>query len=375
MTPPPSDVSLGQEAATAPVAIGDLPRAAATLPATEKLDFRVFWYVVAESEELKSSVLGRKVLDERIAVFRDHTGRAVALQDRCLHRSAPLSKGWVEGGRLRCCYHGWVYDGSGRVVEVPSLAGDSDAIGECSARAYAVCERDGYVYVRLSDERVGEFEPFAMPYFGVKGWRHVRLVNHFNNNVTNCVENFVDIPHTAYVHARIFRSKRNEKLRAHVERKAGSVTVTYGNETRNLGLFSWFLNGSGHEITHRDAFHMPNVTCVEYVFDRRRHFIITSQSVPLSECETLVYTDLTYDYGPWNAIAGYFVKRVAQKIIDQDVEILAQQMDVIKKHGAHFAQTPADLIHVFIESIRREIQMGEDPRLLPEQSRDIEFWV
>ena len=40
----------------------------------------------------------------------------------------------------------------------------------------------------------------------------------FPNNVTNCVEDFVDIPHTAFVHPRIFRVRKDEKLTANVQR-------------------------------------------------------------------------------------------------------------------------------------------------------------
>lgn len=339
------------------------------------MDFRTFWYILAESRELKpNTVLGRKILDERIAVFRDEHNRVAAFQDRCLHRAGPLSRGRVVKGRLHCPYHGWTYEGTGRVVDIPSLGPHPEQIGQRAAKSYAIREIDGYVYVCLS-ENDSEFAPFRMPHYGEKGWRTIRLTNRFRNTVTNCAENFVDIPHTAYVHAGIFRSRKNEKLIASIVRKEGAVTATYRRERANLGIFSWFLNPSGREIVHTDSFYMPNVTCVEYIFGPRRHFIITSQSVPSADDDTLVYTDLTFNYGIWNWIAPFFVKRQGQKIIDQDVEILDLQMDVIKRYGEQFSNTPADLIHVFIESIRKDLELGRDPRLLPEQSREVEFWV
>lgn len=157
--------------------------------------------------------------------------------------------------------------------------------------------------------------------------------------------------------------------------RVGSVLVSYRGEKANLGTFSWLLNPSGGEIGHTDSFHMPNVTSVEYRFGPRRSFCITSQSVPMSDEETLVYTDLSYDYGIFNPVAGYFVRREGQKVIDQDIEILARQMKTIKRFGTKFTHTPADVIHVFIESIRNELEQGRDPRLLPEQKKEIEFWV
>ncbi len=281
----------------------------------------------------------------------------------------------MRAGRLQCAYHGWVYDAGGRVVSIPSEGPDKTVNNRRAARAFSVCEVDDYVYVRLCDSAGAELRPFSIPHYGEKGWGAIRLKNLFKNNVTNCVENFVDIPHTAFVHPKIFRVARNEKLAARVHRGNGSVTVSYHNERANLGMFAWFLNPRGREITHTDAFHMPNVTNVDYDFGPHRRFIITSQSVPLTDCETLVYTDLTYDYGIWNWLSRPIIRWQAQTIIDQDIAILGNQMETIKKYGAHFSNTEADVIHVLIESIRDEIASGRDPRLLLEKNHDIEFRV
>ena len=82
--------------------------------------------------------------------------------------------------------------------------------------------------------------------------------------VANCVENFIDIPHTAFVHRGIFRASRGERLAATVHRESGAVRVVYRNERRNLGSYRWFLNPRGAEVRHTDAFHVPNVTRVVY---------------------------------------------------------------------------------------------------------------
>jgi hypothetical protein len=89
-----------------------------------------------------------------------------------------------------------------------------------------------------------------------------------------------------------------------------------------------------------------------------------------------VYTDLSWDYGVWTRPSTPFVRRHAQRIIDQDIAILARQMEVIRAHGGpRFAHSPADLIHVFIESIRTALAEGKDARLLPERSEEIELWI
>jgi phenylpropionate dioxygenase-like ring-hydroxylating dioxygenase large terminal subunit len=334
-----------------------------------------FWYVVADSHELpRGAVLPRTVLGLPLAVFRDSDGRPVALEDRCAHRASPLSAGRVEDGRLRCGYHGWRYDGRGHVVEIPSLGPGAPPRG-CTVRAYPTCERDGYVYVRPSkDDRPG-LAPFAMPHSGAPGFGHVRLVNRFRASVTRCVQNFVDIPHTAYVHAGLFRSPRAQRLSATVERRGGSVLVRYAHETANLGIFARFLNRRGAEIEHVDAFHMPNVTCVEYGFGGGRRFVITSQSIPVSPDDTLVYTDLAYAYGVWNTLARPVVRWLAQRVIDQDVAILGRQTDTIRTLGDRTMPAPADSIHAFIDGIQRDLAEGRDPRAHEGAVKEISFWV
>ena len=340
------------------------------------MSFEDFWYVLAESNELQDGrVLARSVLGKRLAVFRGADGRAAGLPDRCLHRNAPLSRGCVRHGELVCPYHGWRYDRDGRVTAIPSQPAATEHGHRLSPAD--ICELDGYVYVRLNRAGPEPVRPWRMRHYGERGWRHVRLRNRFANTVTNCVENFIDVPHTAFVHTGIFRSPRGERIVATVTRAEGAVHVNYRNERANLGTWRWFLNPGGAEIRHTDSFLIPNLTRVSYEMGTRT-LIITSQSVPCGADDggdTLVYTDLTYNFGLFNDIARRLVRRYAQRVIDQDVTILAAQMENIRRYGAAFRDTPADTIHRCVESLREAIARGEDPCALPALSREIEFYV
>ena len=52
-------------------------------------------------------------------------GCRVTAVDRCPHRRAPLSAGRVEGGVLRCAYHGWAFGAGGACVDIPALGPDA----------------------------------------------------------------------------------------------------------------------------------------------------------------------------------------------------------------------------------------------------------
>jgi len=344
------------------------------------ISLKNFWYIAASSEEVTSdSVTGVVVLGEWIALYRDQQGKAVAVLDRCLHRNARLSKGRVKNGQLVCPYHGWRYGEDGKLQAIPSEGPAQAARGARCLPNYLTLEKDGYIYLQLEKpkpEIPALPEPFDIPYLGRPGYQHIRLKHLFRAEVPNCAENFIDIPHTTYVHPKIFRYEAApQSISAEVEAKAGAVHVRYLNETSNFGLFSLFLNRRKTIIFHQDHYYLPNVTHVEYRFGDRRHFNITSQSIPVGPKETLVYTDLTYDYGFWNYFARPIVRWVARKIIAQDVKIMSEQTEVTERYGERFISTKADLQHVWIEKFYQSVKQGQDPRTLPEKKETVVFWI
>jgi phenylpropionate dioxygenase-like ring-hydroxylating dioxygenase large terminal subunit len=104
---------------------------------------------LAWSTELKPGrAYAARFAGEPIVLVRPKEGAVFALEDRCAHRQVPLSKGVVEGCALRCCYHGWTYDGSGQCIDVPYLGKGKLPNG---VRAYPCREQDGLIFVWPGD--------------------------------------------------------------------------------------------------------------------------------------------------------------------------------------------------------------------------------
>src|SRR5713226_8097883 len=84
---------------------------------------RQYWLPALLSEELTERD-GRPVrvrlLCENLIAFRASDGRAGLLADNCPHRGASLFFGRNEENGLRCVYHGWKFDVSGRCVDMPN---------------------------------------------------------------------------------------------------------------------------------------------------------------------------------------------------------------------------------------------------------------
>jgi phenylpropionate dioxygenase-like ring-hydroxylating dioxygenase large terminal subunit len=103
------------------------------------------WYPVAWSKEVKPGhTLGTSFAGEPIVIVRARSGSVFALEDRCAHRQVPLRFGVVTGETLRCCYHGWTYDGSGHCVDVPYLSKEQTPNG---VRAYPCQENAGVIFI------------------------------------------------------------------------------------------------------------------------------------------------------------------------------------------------------------------------------------
>jgi len=113
-----------------------------------------YWYVLAWSDELKvGKTLGRRFAGLPIVLYRGKSGQVFALEDRCAHRQVPLHLGVVSGDELKCHYHGWTYNRTGKCVNVPYLGTDRLPTG---VKSYPAREIDGLIFVFPGDPALAE---------------------------------------------------------------------------------------------------------------------------------------------------------------------------------------------------------------------------
>lgn len=161
--------------------------------------FRHFWHPVARSSDVDADPVPAELCGQRLAIVR-LDGRVRALNDLCAHRGTALSLGAVtaEGTRLRCAYHGWQYDGTGRCRLVPQAPGLADSL-DISVRAYQAEERYGLIWVCLEDEPrapIPDFPQFVDPDYY---WVEFPVVD-WQCAAPRRIENYTDVSHFAFVH-------------------------------------------------------------------------------------------------------------------------------------------------------------------------------
>jgi vanillate O-demethylase monooxygenase subunit len=60
------------------------------------------WYIGAWADELGDKPLARRICGDPVVLFRDGSGEAAALVDRCCHRAAPLHLGSLVEAGIQC---------------------------------------------------------------------------------------------------------------------------------------------------------------------------------------------------------------------------------------------------------------------------------
>lgn len=336
------------------------------------------WYVAAKSGQVQRKASWPSViLETRLVLFRQQDGQVAALRDRCSHRHMPLSFGKVEGDAVRCMYHGWSYDRTGECVNVPSEGPCGKAFAGRAVESFPVIEAQGLIWVWMGGPaNPPDKQPFEMPSMDNDGWRGFYMENMFEANVTNCVENFIDVPHTVWVHPGWFRDRKGIKVPVSVERTDQSVALTYHTQEDSFGWGNWLFNPKKLPMVHTDRFIMPNNTRVDYIWgEQERGFVIISTSVPVTPELTRVYTLVNLKCGVLTPLLTWAMRWYAQKIIAQDYNMMAKQSRSLADGDIHFRHTPADTPHLFVESLRHWAEQGEVGKAPKPAVKEIEIWL
>ena len=158
------------------------------------------WFGVAASDDVGvGDVRAVEYLGQELVVFRGDDGAARVFDAHCPHLGAHLGHGGeVRDDGLVCPFHGWCFDGDGRLVDVPGL---DRTVPRTTAGPWPVCERNGRIFVWHHADG-------GAPTFEVLGYREDeaawtpwrRNAYTVRVHVQDLTENILDRAHFASVH-------------------------------------------------------------------------------------------------------------------------------------------------------------------------------
>lgn len=153
-------------------------------------------------EEFTREPTARTLLERSIVFYRTAAGELSAMQNRCLHRSYPLSESELDGDNLVCSYHGACYAPDGTLVRIPSQA--SKPVPKRSLRTYPVRELGPFVFIWMGNGEPDNSCFDQLPSLGDSAFKVLDGHYELDGSYLFMCENLYDLTHFVYLHRKTF---------------------------------------------------------------------------------------------------------------------------------------------------------------------------
>jgi phenylpropionate dioxygenase-like ring-hydroxylating dioxygenase large terminal subunit len=285
------------------------------------------WYVAALSAEVKEELLPRSILGERIVMFRKPGGGIAALEDRCIHRQVPLSKGKLRDGVVSCWYHGLKYDSAGKCIEIPS---QEKIPPKACVRSFPIVERYGMAWIWMGEGV--EPDSAAIPDHAVcddPGFAGEMQRCFVNCNYKFGIDNILDISHAAFIHEKTLGSEDVVRSAPVVDMQPGVIRVLremvrekvpplYQNVMkmefmdRTQTVNYWPVS---HTRVDTEAYPHGVRDCVPF------HVYTTTIFTPADEGSTHIFVGMHRDFLQDNVNMTRFITQKIKETVDEDIDV------------------------------------------------------
>lgn len=155
------------------------------------------WYVAGTTDEFGQEPVAKTLLDRSLVFYRTEAGELTAMQNRCLHRSFPLSNGFREGDNLVCRYHGIRYAPDGSIVRVPC----QDHVPDRKLHVYPIKEVGPLAFIWMGNPEQPDWDKFPdLPFLTDPKCRTIHEAVPYAGSYLLMQENLNDLTHFAYLH-------------------------------------------------------------------------------------------------------------------------------------------------------------------------------
>jgi nitrite reductase/ring-hydroxylating ferredoxin subunit len=310
-----------------------------------------YWIPFARSESLVAGDGPQRVrlLGHELVAYRAQDGTLGLMDEFCPHRRASLALAQVEGCNLRCLYHGWVLDNTGRVIDVPS-------VGERSPRYAAhveierrlVREGGGLIWAFLGQGEPPELPP--LPFMSVpaesRWWSRMTV----HCNWLQGFEGALDSVHLNWLHQGWAEPGKAQFL---VDAPTYEIAETpYGLRTAAI------RSAADPQSVH---FRVAEFVAPFYAFSASRQPVIPTDcscfiSVPIDDEHHMLFFGFWDEAGPLHDISRFFAGLDPDDLLKGDYtreNNWGQDREAMK--NGHFSGFTASVLH---EDLGVQASMG-----------------
>jgi phenylpropionate dioxygenase-like ring-hydroxylating dioxygenase large terminal subunit len=302
---------------------------------------RNFWYAAALSDNIKpGEPHGVDMLGGRVVLFRDaETGRVRALDDACPHRGAPLSGGWLAAARcghgqgtvpldeaapgdataVVCPYHGWAFDGEGKLRDVPSAEP-----GRWPKRpildSYPIEERGGFVWLFFGDARLPADERPPIPHapeLDAPGWRAVYGEIEFDCPHWPVFENAIDMAHIHYLHNDSFGNSEKPRIEGMATRRDSCFAVSAEFEIHNKPVSKLWEWTAVESVPVKARAMLPSTSSITIKLGAGVSMVTFVSTVPIDNKRAVNRFCLVRNFAGFSGFDGW-ARRAMFKILGED---------------------------------------------------------
>lgn len=244
------------------------------------------WYVILESKELKKhKPLKTTRFNEQLSLWRDKNGNVCCIEDKCCHRGASLSYGKIIHGKLECPFHGFIYDGSGKVRTIPANGKNRSVPETMKVGSYKTIEAYGFIWLWWGEDEKIVQEPFF--FSELKDFSYSSYKDHWNIHYSRAIENQLDVVHLPFVHKTTIGRGNKTLVNGPVVIREKELITFYVNNILDDGKTVPLKPGEiiNYQNLFHLQFHYPNIW-QNYISDKIR---AVAAFVPVDEDNTIVY--------------------------------------------------------------------------------------
>jgi phthalate 4,5-dioxygenase oxygenase subunit len=193
-----------------------------------------------------------RLFGEDYVAFRAENGEIGFFDEHCPHRRASLLLARVEGDCLRCIYHGWKLDVSGRVVEAPTQVARHDQfVASVPVVHFPVHETGGIAWVWLGGPDAPPFPD--LPFGDAYGLETVMTISLVPASWLQGLEGGIDSVHAPILHRSVIEKmleQRGETSDTAGARATFAAPPVYETEEAPFGMRQASLRRAGDDHTY-----------------------------------------------------------------------------------------------------------------------------